>query len=69
MGRFMSRKEIHELLKLTGWSQAELARQVGVTEGAVSRWFTDRTPSGSATKSMRQLLEDARRKAEKAVPV
>lgn len=69
MRRYMTKKEIGELLQLNGWTQAELARQVGLTEGAVSRWFTDRTPSGAATKAMRRMLDEARdRKRPEPVP-
>lgn len=57
----MSPKEISELLRLKDWSQAELGRQLGVHESAVSFWVHgERTPGGSSRKFMREWLEAAR---------
>lgn len=59
----MKRAEILELLKLRRWSQAELARQLHLSEAAVSRWLSGdsagRTPGGPATMLMRQWLAEA----------
>jgi len=67
----MTPEEIQELLSAKDWSQAELSRQLGVSEAAVSRWFTDpdsggRNPGGPARRLMRQWLEEVR-KGGKAV--
>lgn len=60
------RKEIHELLELTGWSQVHLAREVGVHESTVSLWISgDREPGGPAKRLIRELLAQARASTEK----
>jgi transcriptional regulator with XRE-family HTH domain len=65
-GNRMSAKEIRELLELRGWSQAELARQLGLHESSVSLWLTEgRTPRGPACILMRQWLIQARQDAQK----
>ena len=57
----MSGKEINELLRLTGWSQVQLAREMEVSEAAISRWLSsDRAPLGPARVLMREWLEAAR---------
>lgn len=57
----MTRAEIRELLKLKGWNQVRLAKELGMSEAAVSRWLTDRYVPGPATRLMRQWLAEARR--------
>lgn len=65
----MSLKEILELMKLKGWSQAELARQLDLSEAAVSRWFKgEHCPTGPGRILMRIWLEEAKRHAEETVP-
>lgn len=59
----MTIAEIEELLRLREWSQAELGRQLGMSEAAVSRWLTgERDPKTPVKILMRQWLIDARRK-------
>ena len=43
-------EEIRFLRKHRGWSQAELAERLGVTEVTVSRWETDAAPTGPANQ-------------------
>jgi transcriptional regulator with XRE-family HTH domain len=65
--RRMTTKEIEELLKLKGWSQRQLADELEVTEGAVSRWVAaGRVPRGPAAKWMRTWLTEARAKKQLA---
>lgn len=57
----MSVAEIRELLDLRQWKQRDLARELELTEGAVTRWLSgEHTPRGPARQRLRQLLEDAR---------
>lgn len=61
VGEAMSRHEILELMRLKGWNQAELSRQLEISEAAVSRWLRDQqNPTGPARKLMRLLLAQAR---------
>jgi transcriptional regulator with XRE-family HTH domain len=61
----MKRAELVELLKLTGWSQAELGRRLELSNAAVSRWLTgERSPTGPARILMRQWLDSARENTE-----
>jgi len=48
--------EIRFLRKHHGWSQAELARRLGVTEVTVSRWETEAPAIGSANEQRLRLL-------------
>jgi len=48
--------EVRFLRKHHGWSQAELARRLGVTEVTVSRWETEATPIGPANQQRLYLL-------------
>ena len=58
----MSVAEIRELLDLRGWTQLELARELELTGGAVTRWLTgEHKPRGPARQRLRQLLDEARR--------
>lgn len=60
----MNVKEVRELMHLKGWNQAELARQLEVTEGAVTRWFKGEHPIIGPTRILlRQWLEQARKEA------
>lgn len=43
--------------KARGWSQAELARQMGVTEATVSRWESgDRSPNWFTARKLARTL-------------
>lgn len=54
-------EEIIELMRLREWSQAELARQLGLTEGAISRWLSgENTPVPPTRMLLRQWLAAAR---------
>ena len=58
----MTLKAIQELMRLKGWNQAELARQLDLSEAAVSRWFKgEHLPTGPGRILMRQWLKEARR--------
>ena len=48
--------EIRFLRKHRGWSQAELANRLGVTEVTVSRWETEAAPSGAANQVVLRYL-------------
>lgn len=48
--------EIRFLRKHRGWSQAELARRLDVTEVTVSRWETETAPTGPANQQRLHLL-------------
>lgn len=48
--------EIRFLRKHRGWSQAELARRLSVTEVTVSRWETEAPAIGSANEQRLRLL-------------
>lgn len=61
----MTSAEIRTLLQLKGWSQADLAHELGVTEAAVSYWMSgDRSPTSATAKTLRKLLEEAEREAK-----
>ena len=61
----MSPEEILELMELTGWRQADLARELEVSPATVCRWITgENPPSGPARIQMRQWLELARAEAK-----
>lgn len=58
----VKKSEIRELMRLKGWSQAELGRQLAAHESTVSLWLSgQRNPRGIACKLMRQWLEEARK--------
>lgn len=59
-GKPMTCKEIRKLMTLKGWSQAELARRLDLSEAAVCRWFRDdQKPTGPARILMRQWLAES----------
>ncbi len=61
----MKWKEISELLRLKGWTQAQLARELQISPAAVCRWREgDRTPGKPAVILMRQWLTQAKEKKE-----
>lgn len=51
---------VDEILDVTGWSQAELGRRVGVHEATVSRWRDDRTPNGPTVAMLKLVLAQAK---------
>lgn len=54
-------KEILEILKLKGWTQKQLADELGVHEATVFYWVDGgRKPGGPARKLIVQALERAR---------
>lgn len=54
----MRRSEIVRLMKLRGWTQRDLARNLELTSGAVSRWLSgDSVPMGPARVLMRLWLK------------
>ena len=71
----MSLDEIEELMRLTGWSRAELAARLGVSANLVHKWFMPdpqkRTPNAAVCQAMRPMLREARelvfRKLQKAL--
>lgn len=67
--RKMKLADIKELMKRKGWSQAELARQLDLSEAAISRWFSqEQNPTGPARILMRQWLDQARAEAQSPKP-
>jgi putative zinc finger/helix-turn-helix YgiT family protein len=56
LARPMRGVEIRFLRKHRGWSQAELACRLGVTEVTVSRWETEAPAIGSANQQRLRLL-------------
>lgn len=45
--------------KRYGWSQAQLARQLQVSERTIRRWESDRDPPVFLMGTLRELLSDA----------
>lgn len=63
----MTSAEIRELLEAKGWTQAQLFRELGVSESTVSRWVRgSRNPGGPARRLMRSWLLAARRRSVNA---
>ncbi len=61
----MSSRDMRELMRLRGWTQARLARELDVTEGAVSMWLSGQRPiMGPASILMRLWLDQARTEEE-----
>jgi predicted transcriptional regulator len=64
------RREIRKIFKRNFGAAARLAEELGITSGAISLWFSGRTPSARLDEAMkeraRELLreESARRLAE-----
>jgi len=62
----MTPADLLELLKLRGWSQARLARELHTEPSTVSRWASGKVPMSGATEILlRQWLEAARAKARR----
>lgn len=55
------KKEINEILKLTGWNQSRLAKECGVDRATITRWLDDRNPSGLGRVVIDGVLARARR--------
>jgi DNA-binding transcriptional regulator YiaG len=54
----MSPDELRAALDVLGWTQAELARQIGVTHGTVSHWMMQRhICEGPPALCIRMLVE------------
>lgn len=61
IGSLMSKSEIRELMKLRGWTQRQLATELQVNEGTVSKWLSgDNEPMGPCRVLMRHWLIEAR---------
>ena len=55
------KQEIRELMELKGWTQAELAAEIGVSESTAFRWHEGQsTPIPSLQKILRKQLASAR---------
>ena len=52
----MTATELKEHLKCLGWSQAKLARKIGVTETTVSRWMKGGKIPGATTAYVKQSV-------------
>ena len=62
----MTLQEIQELMEIKGWNQAELARQLDLSEGAITRWLKgEHLPMGPTRILLRLWLAEARRKARR----
>lgn len=57
----MPRNRLRELRKHVGISQAELARQIGVSAYKIHRWETGQTKLGSADEDVIAALADVLR--------
>ena len=65
----MTAKEIAELMRLKGWSQAQLARELDISESSISRWFSGKqNPTGPTRILLREWLARAKGEKETAVP-
>lgn len=50
--------ELRKALNILGWTQAELARQIGVTHGSISHWLMSRhVCEGPPALCIRLLVE------------
>jgi len=59
--------EIRLLLKLTGWTQTELASRLGLSRSLISNWLArDRVPTSPPSILMRQWLAEAKESREGA---
>lgn len=68
-GSQMKAADILELMRLKGWNQADLARSLELSEGAVTRWLkNEHQPMGPTRILLRQWLEAARRESHKPIP-
>lgn len=56
-------REFLQLLEQSGWSQAEAARQLRLTPGAISQIVTGRTAPHSSTLNLFRLLLERRQAA------
>jgi transcriptional regulator with XRE-family HTH domain len=73
----MNPTELRELLRLKNWTQKELARQIEVNEGTVSKWLSGVNPlEGPPAILLREWLKRAmaensssRRKKKKREPL
>ncbi len=62
-----SNKTIKEIRKQLGWTQEEMANQIGVSLSAVQRWEqSNNRPSPLALKSLENAIKQAKRKGKPA---
>jgi putative transcriptional regulator len=58
-------KTIKEIRKELGWTQEEMANQIGVSLSAVQRWEQNNNrPSPLALKSLENVIKQAKRKGK-----
>lgn len=58
----MTPEEIKAIREVFGWTQADLAREMGVSTNAISRWEQgNRRPRGAAETLLLQIQRRARR--------
>jgi putative transcriptional regulator len=58
-------KTIKEIRKELGWTQEEMANQIGVSLSAVQRWEQNNNrPSPLALKSLENAIKQAKRKGK-----
>jgi transcriptional regulator with XRE-family HTH domain len=58
-------KTIKEIRKELGWTQEEMANQIGVSLSAVQRWEQNNNrPSPLALKSLEKAIKQAKRKGK-----
>jgi transcriptional regulator with XRE-family HTH domain len=66
--RLTMREAIEKLMRLTGWNQAEVARQCHVDRATITRWLSDRKHSALGLAMIENLIERAKA-GEFKVPV
>lgn len=53
--------EVEQILKITGWSQAELSRRIDVAKATVTNWLSGKTaPDGTARYTIADVLRRAK---------
>lgn len=58
--RMITADDIRKILKTTGWTQAQLAKRVGVNQSTVSRWLAgDQIPDPRQQEILHQMLGPA----------
>lgn len=54
------KKEIDQILELTGWNQSRLARECGVDRATITRWIDGQNPSGLGRAVILSILARAK---------